>query len=82
MVKAETKFAGEKPPIGEGTQVSYQVKMVNDEKKATESTEEVMVKFQDEGQRRAPRAGVFICLLILVLLVGFLIVYVIQKSNR
>jgi len=40
------------------------------------------VKFQDERQRRSPRAGVYICLLILVLLVGFLVVYVIQKANR
>jgi len=82
MVKAEAKMASEKPPIGEATQVSYQVKIVDDEKKATEQSEEVVVKFQDERQRRSPRAGVYICLLILVLLVGFLVVYVIQKANR
>ena len=82
MVKAEAKFASEKPPIGEATQVSLQVKMVDGEKKATENTEEVVVKFQDERPRRSPRAGVFICLLILVLLVGFLVVYVIKNSKR
>ena len=81
MVKAEAKVALEKSSIGEGTQVSYQVKMVDGEK-TTENSEEVAVKFQDERPRRSPRAGVFICLLILVLLVGFLVVYVIQKSKR
>lgn len=79
MVKAEVKAAVEKSPIGEG--VSYQVKIVDGEK-ATENTEEVAVKFQDERPRRSPRAGVFICLLVLVLLVGFLVVYVVQKSKR
>ena len=82
MVKAEAKFAGEKPPSDESTQVSYQVKMVNDKKNATESSEEVVMKFQDERQRRTPRTGVFVCLLILLMLVGFIVVYVIQKSTR
>lgn len=82
MVKAETKFAGEKPPSGESMQRNLQVKMVDDEKKVPESSEEVVVKSQDERQRRTPRTGVYIFLLVLVLLVGFIVVYVIQKTNR
>ena len=82
MVKAETKFAGEKPPSCESTQGNFQVKMVDDERKVPEISEEVVVKSQDERQRRTPRTGVYIFLLVVVLLVGFLVVYVIQKTNR
>ncbi|XP_068740612.1 uncharacterized protein [Montipora capricornis] len=81
MVKAEVKATSEKPPIGDGTQVFYKVKMVDDEQNATGDKGEIVVNFQDEGQRRSPRSGVFICLLILVLLVGFLVVYLIQRSK-
>lgn len=81
MVKAETKFAGEKPPSCESTQGNFQVKMVDDERKV-QISEEVVVKSQDERQRRTPRTGVYIFLLVVVLLVGFVVVYVIQKTNR
>lgn len=82
MVKAETKFAGEKPPSCESTPGNFQVKMVDDERKVPEISEEVVVKSQDERQRRTPRTGVYIFLLVVVLLVGFVVVYVIQKTNR
>lgn len=82
MVKAETKFAGEKPLSYESTQGNFQVKMVDDERKVPEISEEVVVKSQDERQRRTPRTGVYIFLLVVVLLVGFVVVYVIQKTNR
>lgn len=47
-----------------------------------DNTEEVVVECQGERRRRPPRTCVFISLLILVLLVGFLVVYAIEKSNR
>ena len=81
MVQPEVKVTGEKPPLVDATQVCYKVNMVDCEGKATEGREEVVVHFKDERQRRSPRSGVFICLLILVLLVGFLVVYLIQKSK-
>ena len=79
MVKAVTKPVAEKPPLGETTQL--QVNMV-DEKQVEDTVEPVVVEFQGEERRRSPRACVFISLLVLLLLVGFLVVYAIEKSNR
>lgn len=79
MVKAVAKSTMEKPPISETTQLYLD--NMEDEKKV-ENTEDVVVECRDGERRRSPRAGVFICLLILVLLVGFLVVYAIEKSNR
>lgn len=79
MVKAVAKSTMEKPPISETLQL-YEANM-EDEKKV-ENTEAVVVECREGEQRRSPRACVFICLLILVLLVGFLVVYAIEKSNR
>lgn len=79
MVKPEVKVTSEKAQMSESMEVYYQVKMPDDEK--TEDTEEVVVKFRDERQRRSPRSGIFICLLVVVLLVGFLVVFLVQKSK-
>lgn len=79
MVKAVAKSTVEKPPNGETTQLCPD----NMEDETTvENTEEVVVECKGERRRRSPRTCVFICLLILVLLVGFLVVYAIEKSNR
>lgn len=79
MVKAVAKSTVEKPPNGETTQLCPD----NMEDETTvENTEEVVVECKGERRRRSPRTCVFICLLILVLLVGFLVVYTIEKSNR
>lgn len=81
MVKPEVKVPREKAQTSNSMEAYYQVKMPDEEKTATEDTEEVVVKFQDERQRRSPRSGIFICLLAVVLLVGFLVVFLIQKSK-
>ena len=78
MVKAVAKSTVEKPPNGETTQLCPDNM---DDETTVENTEEVVVECQGE-RRRSPRTCVFICLLILVLLVGFLVVYAIEKSNR
>lgn len=79
MVKAVTKSTVEKPSSGETTQLCQD--NMEDEK-MVDNTEEVVVECQGERRRRPPRTCVFISLLILVLLVGFLVVYAIEKSNR
>lgn len=81
MVKPEVKVPSEKAQTSNSMAAYYQVKIPDEEKTATEDTEEVVVKFQDERQRRSPRSGIFICLLVVVLLVGFLVVFLIQKSK-
>ena len=81
MVKAVAKSMVEKPPNGETTQLCPD-NMEDETTVENENTEEVVVECQGEGRRRSPRTCVFICLLILVLLVGFLVVYAIEKSNR
>ena len=78
MVKAVAKSTMEKPPNGETTQLCPD----NMEDETTIENTEVVVECQGERRRRSPRTCVFISLLILVLLVGFLVVYAIEKSNR
>ena len=77
MVKAVTKPAAEKPPSGGSVQVN-----LVEESNVEVAKEPVVVEFTRTERRRLPRTCVFVTLLLLVLLVGFLVVYSIEKSNR
>ena len=90
MVKAEFKVSGSKSaPILEEKKAKVQLQ--SDEAEATrveskdtkiEDGEVVVVESSTERTRRKPKACAFMCFFVLILVVGFLIVFFIGRANK